>query len=115
MTDPRAASLWGDVCRQLQEVLHPDVYARWIAVIEPLRLDDSTLTLAVDNDFYQSWLEENYLPLIGKALDAASAEPLKIAFHVKAKSAEPEPAEPAPRRRTIRERLAPRARGAAAV
>jgi chromosomal replication initiator protein len=82
MTQPKAADLWTNTCRQLQQTLHPDVYSRWIAVIKPQALGDDTLTLAVDNDFYQSWLEENYLPLIHKALGNVSDRPLKIVFTV---------------------------------
>ena len=51
----------------MKEQLNADVYARWIAVITPRKLAADHLVLAVGNDFYQSWLEENYLPLIKDA------------------------------------------------
>ena len=55
-------------CKQLKKILSDDVYDRWIAVIEPLEIVENTLFLAVANDFYKDWLEENYLPLINKSL-----------------------------------------------
>jgi len=85
-----AARLWQEACTHLQGLLHPDIYSRWIAVIEPVALADHTLTLAVSNDFYQTWLEEHYLSFIRDAVGAASPEPLDVVFTVRA-SAEPAP------------------------
>lgn len=78
-----AQGLWSQVCQHLSGILQPDVYSRWIAVIEPISLNGDTLTLGVDNDFYQSWLEEHYLPLIRKALATITESNLTILFDVK--------------------------------
>jgi chromosomal replication initiator protein len=78
-----ATDIWSAASSLLQEVLHPDVFSRWISVIEAEGLTQDTLTLAVDNDFYQTWLEENYLPLIKNAVATAAADDLKIAFVVR--------------------------------
>jgi chromosomal replication initiator protein len=96
--------LWNKAARHLQDILHPDVFSRWIAVIEPRSLEKNTLTLSVDNDFYQAWLEENYLPLIKNALTCVSESELKIVFTVSPKSSKPVEAEPL-KKKTIRERL----------
>jgi chromosomal replication initiator protein len=90
----------------LQSTLHTDVYSRWIAVIDAIELADDTLTLGVDNDFYQSWLEENYLPLIQKALQTVTGSSYKIVFRIKAQPTEIPAAEPPRKERlSIRERL----------
>ncbi len=85
--------IWKDACRHLEELLHPDVFSRWIAVIKPVSLVNNLLTLSVDNDFYQTWLEENYLPLIKNAILTVSASELDIAFTINPQEAslEPEP------------------------
>jgi len=106
---------WRNACKQLKHVLHSDVYARWIAVIEPLDMTDERITLAVDNDFYQSWLEENYLSLIRKALETVlGSDGFEISFTVKAMSEQAVEAksEPAPKR-TLRDRLTPKSNGSA--
>jgi len=101
-----ANALWGKACKHLKEALHSDVFSRWIAVIDPVDLDATTLTLGVDNDFYQSWLEENYLPLIKQALQSVSDTEWKIIFTVKARSVAPAlPVAPKKERKTIRDRL----------
>lgn len=106
-------SLWKKACKHLQEALHADVYSRWIAVITPVRIEEQKLFLGVDNDFYQSWLEEHYLPLICDALRAVSGKDWEIAFtvnpvdlfsHADVQS-KPEPEAP---QRTLRDRLMPR-------
>jgi chromosomal replication initiation ATPase DnaA len=77
--------VWKKACKHLSDVLHEDVFSRWIAIIEPCSLNDGTLTLAVDNDFYQTWLEENYLSLIESAIGTVHGEPLKILFTVESR------------------------------
>ena len=80
--ETQASALWGQACKHLAETLSKDVFDRWIAVIEPVRVTDDTLVLGVANDFYQSWLEENYLPLIRSAITTVRGAELQIQFSV---------------------------------
>jgi chromosomal replication initiator protein len=77
-----ASTVWAKACKHLGNTLSKDVFDRWIAVIEAKDLQEDTLTLAVQNNFYQSWLEENYLPLIQTALAATAGMEMKIQFAV---------------------------------
>jgi len=82
-------ALWNQACGHLKAVLHPDVFNRWIAIIHPIAVQGDTMILGVDNDYYQTWLEDNYLQLIVSALRSAGAnENLMIRFDV-------QPADPA--------------------
>ena len=75
--------LWNQACEHLKAVLHPDVFNRWIAIIHPIAIQGDTMILGVDNDYYQTWLEDNYLQLIVSALRSAGAnENLLIRFDV---------------------------------
>jgi chromosomal replication initiator protein len=98
----------------MQAALPPDIYSRWIEVIQPAEWTDEKLTLAVDNDFYQTWLEEHYLPVIRQAVSSVTgSEDVRIGFTVKARDVERPPARPAPAaepRRSVRETLSPRPR-----
>lgn len=82
MEEMTGFEIWSQACAHLQELLHPDVYTRWIAVINPLKMESDTLTLSVENDFYQTWLEENYLPLIKSAVQTVTGSEVKIVFAV---------------------------------
>lgn len=106
MSATDVSRLWAEACGRLKETLHPDVYSRWIAVIQPVGVEDHTLTLAVDNDFYQTWLEENYLSLIRDAVTAVHGSELTIVFRVHAAGARiAQQPEPPKQRKTLRERL----------
>ncbi len=87
MKQSDAQLLWDKACEHLKGILHPDIYERWIAVIEAEELSDSSLTLGVDNDYYQTWLEDNYVPLIQSAIGSVNDGDLKIVFRVRPKSA----------------------------
>lgn len=82
MSENHAQVVWTKACDHLRKLLHPDVFARWIEVIDPGQIEGDVLTLLVGNNFYQTWLEENYLPLIQSAVTSVSGEEYKIAFQV---------------------------------
>jgi chromosomal replication initiator protein len=77
-----AASVWSKACKHLRETLSRDVFDRWIAVIDAKSMTEDALVLGVQNNFYQSWLESNYLPLIEDALAAVHGQRLKITFDI---------------------------------
>ena len=77
-----ATAIWSRACKHLRETLSKDVFDRWIAVIEAKELAQDQLVLRVANNFYQNWLEENYLSLIQDAVTAASPQELKVTFEV---------------------------------
>ena len=58
------------------------MYSRWIAVISAIDLVDNTLILSVDNDFYQTWLEDNYLPLIRNTIAMVTEQDLETTFRI---------------------------------
>ena len=79
-----APELWTKACEHLKGVLNSDVYARWIDIIKPVAIQDSRFVLNVDNDFCQTWLEDNYQDFIIDALRSAGAPVnLGIRFVVK--------------------------------
>ena len=82
MTIVHLETIWPKICQALKEQLNADVYARWIAVINPRKLEADKLVLSVSNDFYQSWLEENYLPLIKDAASRICGYDLKVVLEV---------------------------------
>ncbi|MCA1808034.1 MAG: chromosomal replication initiator protein DnaA, partial [Lentisphaerae bacterium] len=101
-------AIWKDACQELKKRLHPDIYSRWINVISLGRQENKKVYLYVSNDIYQSWLEENYLPIIKEALSLAGGHDLELAFEVHQENApvaeivRKEPSAPAPRRRATR-------------
>ena len=74
--------LWDTTCSHLQKLLNKDVYERWIMVAKPYKIENNTYILTVDNDFYQSWLNENYKDIIQDALSLASGKNYVVRFDV---------------------------------
>jgi chromosomal replication initiator protein len=75
-------AIWHKVSQLLKQQLNSDVFARWIAVISPNRIADNTLFLNVSNNFYQSWLEENYLTLIKNTVNTVCDQEMRVVFEV---------------------------------
>ncbi len=80
--EQNAATVWSEACRRLKEALSEDIFDRWISVIKARSLSEGTLLLSVDNDFYQTWLEENYLTYIRDAVASVTGVNLDIEFIV---------------------------------
>lgn len=76
------ANIWEEACKQLKSILSSDIYERWIAVIHCIDVSDSSMRLAVANDFYKDWLEENYFPMIRKAVMVVSGKEMNISLEV---------------------------------
>jgi len=76
------SSVWEDACKQLKGILSSDIYERWIAVIQCIGESGDSLRLAVANDFYKDWLEENYFPMIRKAVMVVTGRDMNISLEV---------------------------------
>lgn len=75
-------TIWREVCAYLEETLPKDIFEKWIAVIQCRSIEAGKAVLIVGNDFYQSWLEEHYLPLIRNALTVVAGQELQIELTV---------------------------------
>lgn len=92
----RADSIWEKVSQALKQKLNSDVFVRWIAVISPSKVTGNTLVLNVDNNFYQSWLEEHYLALIKETVNTVCSQEMKVVFEVTADAQPPAATEAKP-------------------
>ena len=81
MTDGHK-KLWNDACQHLRQTLSKDIFEKWIAVIQCREIRNDLVVLVVGNDFYQSWLEEHYIPLIKNALALVSGQTYEIELTV---------------------------------
>jgi chromosomal replication initiator protein len=77
-----AQKVWGTVQQTIQSLVSPELYKLWFASIRPKALEQDTLTLEVENDFCEVWLEKNYLDLIREKAILASGRPLKVRLEV---------------------------------
>ncbi|MGA2139811.1 MAG: chromosomal replication initiator protein DnaA [Verrucomicrobiia bacterium] len=74
--------LWRDASKILQGMLNPELFNRWFAPIKPVEVIQDALVLGVANEFYQIWLQDNFLPLIREAVNQVSRQPLQVRLTV---------------------------------
>lgn len=67
-----ATTIWRKACDQILQIINKNQYEAWFATLKPIGLEQGTLLLGVDNDFKQTWIEENYRDVICGALQAAT-------------------------------------------
>lgn len=76
--EQRTEALWTEICGMLQESLSEELFERWIAGIVPGDRTKDHFHLRVANDFYCTWLEENYVPMIADAFRALTGEDIRF-------------------------------------
>src|ERR1043166_9467939 len=77
-----AQKIWGTVQQSLQSMVSAELYRLWFSSIRPKSVDRDCLTLEVENDFCEVWLEKNYLDLIREKAMLATGRPIKVKLQV---------------------------------
>lgn len=62
--------VWSNCLQIIRDNVGEQSFKTWFAPIKPLRLVNKTLTLQVPSQFFFEWLEEHYVYLLRKAIDA---------------------------------------------
>src|SRR5215212_9829397 len=73
-----AQKVWVSVQQSIQSMVSPELYKLWFHNIRPKDFNHDCLTLEVENDFCEVWLEKNYLDLIREKAILASGRPIKV-------------------------------------
>jgi len=77
-----AQKFWGSVQQSIQSMVSPEQYKLWFTNIRPKQLERDCLTLEVQDQFCEVWLEKNYLDLIREKAILASGRPMKVRLEV---------------------------------
>ncbi len=62
--------MWNNCLRVIQEHIPEQSFKTWFEPIVPVRLSTNVLTIQVPSQFFYEWLEEHYVHLLRKAIDA---------------------------------------------
>ena len=88
--------IWTQTTDQIRTLLNTETYNLWFSSVQPVSLNQSSITLEVPNEFSEVWLKDNYFELLQSALATASGRKLNIKFKVaEGNGAAPAPAKPA--------------------
>src|SRR5690606_25344705 len=61
-------TVWNDCLEVIRGSVGEENYNTWFAPIMPLRVDGDVLTIQVPSQFFYEWLEDNYVPVLKKAI-----------------------------------------------
>src|SRR5215212_8931109 len=73
-----ASTVWSSVQHSIRSMVSPELYKLWFHNIHPKDFTHDCLTLEVENDFCEVWLEKNYLDLIREKAILASGRQIKV-------------------------------------
>jgi chromosomal replication initiator protein len=63
-----STTVWNDCLDVIKESVGDENFNTWFKPIVPLRVDGDVLTIQVPSQFFYEWLEDNYVPILKKAL-----------------------------------------------
>jgi chromosomal replication initiator protein len=61
-------TVWNDCLEVIREQVESENFTTWFKPIIPLRVDGDVLTIQVPSQFFYEWLEDNYVPVLKKAI-----------------------------------------------
>jgi chromosomal replication initiator protein len=61
-------TVWTDCLDVIKETVGEENFNTWFKPILPLRVDGDVLTIQVPSQFFYEWLEDNYVPVLKKAI-----------------------------------------------
>ncbi|MFN3839292.1 MAG: chromosomal replication initiator protein DnaA [Cyclobacteriaceae bacterium] len=61
-------TLWNDCLEVIREQVGEENYSTWFKPIVPVQVEGDVLTIQVPSQFFYEWLEDNYVPVLKKAL-----------------------------------------------
>lgn len=64
-------TIWENCLKVIRTHIAEQTYTTWFEPIRPLKLVDNVLTIQVPSRFFYEWLEEHYVHLLRKAIDAS--------------------------------------------
>lgn len=74
--------VWNNCLNIIKEDVADQAYNTWFMPIVPLRLEENSITLQVPSQFFYEWLEEHYVHVLKKALNATIGEGAKLEYSV---------------------------------
>ncbi len=61
-------TVWENCLQAIRKSINAQSFKTWFEPIKAIKLEDSSLTIQVPNNFFYEWLEENYVGLLKKTI-----------------------------------------------
>ena len=76
------ATVWTDCLQIIKQEVDEQNFVTWFKPIVPLRHEGDVLTIQVPSHFFYEWLEENYVPILKKAIHAVLGDNARLEYSV---------------------------------
>ena len=77
-----SATVWTDCLEVIKHQVDEQNFNTWFKPIVPLRHEGDVLTIQVPSQFFYEWLEENYVPILRKAIHSVMGEKARLEYSV---------------------------------
>jgi len=71
MMQATVEKIWTKTTKQIRTLLNTETYNLWFSSVQPVSLNQSSITLEVPNEFSEVWLKDNYLELPNRPRDGS--------------------------------------------
>ena len=61
-------TVWNNCLQEIQKSINAQSFKTWFEPIKPIKLEGSSLTIQVPNNFFYEWLEENYVGILKRSI-----------------------------------------------
>ena len=78
----RHITVWNDCLQIFKQNVEPKQFDVWFKTIVPVSLEGSTLTVEVPTDFFRSYLEDAFLPIIRMTLRRVIGQDAKLLYRI---------------------------------
>ena len=78
----RHISVWNECLRIFEQNVEPKQFDVWFKTIVPVSLEGSTLTVEVPTDFFRSYLEDAFLPIIKMTLRRVIGQDARLLYKI---------------------------------
>ncbi|MFM8348031.1 MAG: chromosomal replication initiator protein DnaA, partial [Bacteroidota bacterium] len=79
---PDCATIWNECLEILRHEVDEQNYNTWFKPIVPIQAEGDVLTIQVPSQFFYEWLEENYVPVLKKAVNTVLGPTGKLEYSV---------------------------------
>lgn len=77
-----STTVWTDCLEVINKQVDEQNFNTWFKPIIPLRHEGDVLTIQVPSQFFYEWLEENYVPILKKAIHSVLGENARLEYSV---------------------------------
>ncbi len=82
-TEKDCFAAWENCLKVIRENVEEQAYMTWFEPIVPAKLKENVLTIQVPSKFFYEYLEENFVHLLRKAIDAALGSEGRLEYSIK--------------------------------